>query len=77
MDTCPGGSRVFPDSLGQGRVMSGQRVGYTRVSSPDQNADRSARRCRADRVFTDSASGRSCDLQRYMARFSQRYMAGP
>jgi len=59
MDTCPGGSRVFPDSLGQGRVMSGQRVGYTRVSSLDQNADRQLDGVALDRVFTDSASGRS------------------
>jgi len=59
MDTCPCGSRVFPDSLGQGRVVSGQRVGYTRVSSLDQNPDRQLDSVALDRVFTDSASGRS------------------
>jgi len=39
--------------------MSGQRVGYTRVSSLDQNADRQLDGVTVDRTFTDSASGRS------------------
>jgi len=39
--------------------MSGQRVGYTRVSSLDQNPDRQLDGVAPDRVFTDSASGRS------------------
>ncbi len=39
--------------------MSGQRVGYTRVSSLDQNADRQLDGVALDRVFPDSASGRS------------------
>jgi len=39
--------------------VSGQRVGYTRVSSLDQNADRQLDGVALDRVFTDSASGRS------------------
>ncbi len=39
--------------------MSGQRVGYTRVSSLDQNADRQLDGVALDRVFIDSASGRS------------------
>ncbi len=39
--------------------MSGQRVGYTRVSSLDQNPDRQLDGVALDRVFTDSASGRS------------------
>jgi len=38
--------------------MSGQRVGYTRVSSLDQNPDRQLDGVEVDRVFTDSASGR-------------------
>ena len=59
MDTCPCGSRVFPDSLDQGRFMSGQRVGYTRVSSLDQNPVRQLDGVALDRTFTDSASGRS------------------
>jgi len=39
--------------------VSGQRVGYTRVSSLDQNADRQLDGVTVDRMFTDSASGRS------------------
>jgi len=39
--------------------MGGQRVGYTRVSSLDQNADRQLDGVALDRMFTDSASGRS------------------
>lgn len=39
--------------------MSGQRVGYTRVSSLDQNPARQLDGIVLDRTFTDSASGRS------------------
>jgi DNA invertase Pin-like site-specific DNA recombinase len=39
--------------------MSGQQVGYTRVSSLDQNAARQLDGMPLDRTFTDSASGRS------------------
>jgi DNA invertase Pin-like site-specific DNA recombinase len=39
--------------------MSGQQVGYTRVSSLDQNAARQLDGVPLDRTFTDSASGRS------------------
>lgn len=39
--------------------MSGQRVGYTRVSSLDQNPARQLDGIAVDRTFTDSASGRS------------------
>ena len=39
--------------------MSGQQVGYTRVSSLDQNPDRQLDGVAVDRTFTDSASGRS------------------
>ncbi|MGH9067684.1 MAG: recombinase family protein [Acidimicrobiales bacterium] len=38
--------------------MSGQRVGYIRVSSLDQNPDRQLEGVEVDRVFTDRASGR-------------------
>ncbi|PZS30761.1 MAG: transposase [Pseudonocardiales bacterium] len=38
--------------------MSGQRVGYIRVSSFDQNADRQLDGLDLDRVFTDKASGK-------------------
>ncbi len=39
--------------------MTGQRVGYMRVSTLDQNPDRQLDGVQVDRVFTDSASGRS------------------
>jgi DNA invertase Pin-like site-specific DNA recombinase len=40
----------------------GQRIGYVRVSSYDQNADRQLEHLVVDRVFTDKASGK--DTQR-------------
>jgi len=40
-----------------GRI-GGQRVGYTRVSSLDQNTDRQLDGVALDRTFTDNASGR-------------------
>jgi len=39
--------------------VSGQQVGYTRVSSLDQNPARQLDGVAVDRTFTDSASGRS------------------
>ena len=39
--------------------MNGQRVGYTRVSTLDQNLDRQLDGVALDRTFSDSASGRS------------------
>jgi len=39
--------------------MSGQQVGYVRVSSLDQNPARQLDGVAVDRTFTDSASGRS------------------
>lgn len=39
----------------------GQRVGYVRVSSVDQNADRQLESLDVDRVFTDYASGKDTD----------------
>lgn len=38
--------------------MTGQRVGYARVSSLDQNADRQLGGVAVDRTFTDKASGK-------------------
>jgi DNA invertase Pin-like site-specific DNA recombinase len=37
---------------------AGQRIGYIRVSSYDQSPDRQLEHLRADRVFTDKASGK-------------------
>jgi DNA invertase Pin-like site-specific DNA recombinase len=42
--------------------MKGQRIGYVRVSSFDQNADRQLEHVDVDRVFMDKASGK--DMQR-------------
>ena len=39
----------------------GQRIGYVRVSSYDQNADRQLDGLDLDRVFTDKASGKDTD----------------
>lgn len=38
--------------------MPGQRIGYTRVSSLDQNSERQLEQTQVDRVFTDQASGK-------------------
>jgi len=42
--------------------MIGQRIGYVRVSSFDQNPERQLENIKLDRVFTDKASGK--DVQR-------------
>ncbi|MFG6447296.1 recombinase family protein [Roseateles sp. BYS180W] len=42
--------------------MKGQRIGYVRVSSFDQNPDRQLEQAQVDKVFTDKASGK--DTQR-------------
>jgi DNA invertase Pin-like site-specific DNA recombinase len=42
--------------------VKGQRIGYVRVSSFDQNAERQLEHVEIDRVFTDKASGK--DTQR-------------
>jgi len=38
--------------------MTGQRIGYVRVSSLDQNPDRQLEQITVDRTFTDKASGK-------------------
>ena len=42
--------------------MTGQRVGYVRVSTLDQNTDRQLVGLKLDKTFTDKASGK--DTQR-------------
>ena len=44
------------------RALKGQRVGYVRVSSFDQNPERQLEQAQVDKVFTDKASGK--DTQR-------------
>ena len=57
------GHRFQPDtSTGRERIISGQRVGYIRVSSLDQNTDRQLDGIQLDRLFTDRLSGK--DLHR-------------
>jgi len=43
--------------------MNGQRVGYIRVSSFDQNAERQLEDISLDRVFTDMASGKDTNRE--------------
>jgi len=43
-------------------TVNGQRIGYVRVSSLDQNPDRQLEHVRVDKVFADNASGK--DTQR-------------
>ena len=45
----------------------GQRIGYVRVSSIDQNADRQLEHLHADRLFTDKASGKDTDRPQLQA----------
>lgn len=45
----------------------GQRIGYVRVSSIDQNADRQLEHLQADKVFTDKASGKDTDRPQLQA----------
>ena len=41
--------------------MTGQRIGYIRVSSTDQNPERQLEGVPVDRVFTDTASAKDAD----------------
>jgi DNA invertase Pin-like site-specific DNA recombinase len=41
--------------------MNGQKIGYIRVSSADQNTERQLEGLEMDRVFTDKVSGKSLD----------------
>ncbi len=58
MTYCSRSLRFHPDTSGQGDTITGQRVGYTRVSSLDQNVDRQLDGIAVDRTFTDTASGK-------------------
>lgn len=41
--------------------MHGQKIGYIRVSSTDQNTERQLDGLQLDRTFTDKVSGKSTD----------------
>lgn len=47
--------------------MPGERVGYIRVSSLDQNPDRQLENIPLDRIFTDKASGKSTQRPQLVA----------
>ncbi len=50
--------------------MNGQRIGYVRVSSFDQNPERQLEHVQVDKVFTDKASGKDTqrpELERLLA----------
>lgn len=48
--------------------MTGQRIGYRRVSTVDQSTDRQLADTPVDKVFTDKASGKSTDGRPELAR---------
>lgn len=50
--------------------MAGQRIGYIRVSTLDQNPDRQLEGIQLDRVFTDKASGKDTDRPQLEALLS-------
>jgi predicted site-specific integrase-resolvase len=50
--------RVHPDTLVYGGILKGQRIGYIRVSSFEQNPERQLDQVLLDKVFTDKASGK-------------------
>ena len=50
------------DNLNPATVINGKRIGYVRVSTYDQNPERQLELLKADKVFTDKASGK--DTQR-------------
>jgi DNA invertase Pin-like site-specific DNA recombinase len=50
--------------------MTGQRVGYSRVSSTDQNPERQLEGVALDRVFTDKASAKDTDRPQLKALLS-------
>lgn len=48
--------------------MKGQRIGYVRVSTFDQNVDRQLEGQSLDRTFTDKASGKDVNRPQLEAR---------
>jgi DNA invertase Pin-like site-specific DNA recombinase len=56
------GHRFLPDIFVLGGILQGQRIGYVRVSSFDQNPERQLEQVEVGKVFTDKASGK--DTQR-------------
>lgn len=52
------GHRFLPDIFILGGIWDGQRIGYVRVSSFDQNPERQLEHVEVCKVFTDRASGK-------------------
>jgi DNA invertase Pin-like site-specific DNA recombinase len=50
--------------------MTGQRIGYVRVSTLDQNPERQLEQVALDRVFTDHASGKDTERPQLEALLS-------
>src|SRR5262245_41061394 len=50
--------RLLADTFAQEGTLHGQRLGYVRVSSFDQNPERQLEHVPVDRLFTDKASGK-------------------
>ena len=64
------GNRFHPDIFTFGGILQGQRIGYVRVSSFDQNPDRQLEQIEVGKVFTDKASGKDTqrpELERLLA----------
>jgi DNA invertase Pin-like site-specific DNA recombinase len=64
------GNRFHPDTFTFGGTLQGQRIGYIRVSSFDQNPDRQLEQIDVGKVFTDKASGKDTqrpELERLLA----------
>lgn len=54
-------ARLRLSATKKARSMSGQRVGYVRVSTIDQNTERQLANVPLDRTFTDKASGKDTE----------------
>jgi DNA invertase Pin-like site-specific DNA recombinase len=61
------GYRLYPDNYYGKRVMTSQRIGYIRVSSLDQNAERQLDGIHLDKVFADKASGKDTNRPQLQA----------
>lgn len=64
------GHRFLPDILVLGGILQGQRIGYVRVSSFDQNPERQLEHVEVGKVFSDKASGKDTqrpELERLLA----------
>jgi len=62
--------RLYPDRNERRDPLKGQRIGYARVSSNDQNAARQLDGVPLDRLFTDHASGKDTKRPQLDALFS-------